>query len=65
MKRLFSDGYIEMNKNGNTYLGKTAHEIMHIASDLSRKNNIEFNLCLKSMIKVFDNMVKTTVKEIK
>ncbi len=34
MKRIFTDGYIEINKKGNTYLGKTAHEIMHIQGKL-------------------------------
>lgn len=62
-KYIFKDGYIELKPEGNTYVGKIAHLIMHKAEFVQRKSSkemskmfhrkidVDFNTCLLYMIK--------------
>lgn len=61
----FTDGYIIINKKGNTYLGGTAHKIMHIASETARECDADYQETLVSAIYVYRKLLKDKIKEIK
>lgn len=47
MKYKYSDGYIEIREQGNTFIGDIAHQIMHIAENVARESGKDFQYCLK------------------
>lgn len=61
MKHLFNDGYIEIKESGNTYCGELAHKIMHIAENISREKNYDFDYCLKCCIEASNNILNEMV----
>jgi len=60
-KYLTNDGYIQFNKNGNTYYGSIAQRLMLIAQKEYRNNkklNVSFNDVLKACCYGLDKITK-------
>jgi hypothetical protein len=57
----FSDGYIELKENGNTYLGETAHDIRRFANQMSREFKREFDSTLTVVIISYQRRVNKEV----